>query len=392
MSYAADVITIFLSSPMDVASERSRIASIIQSWNQRNGQSRSLFFNMITWEDLVAPDIGDSPQNVINQQVGDDYDIFLGLMWSRFGTPTASANSGTEEEFERAVLRHRTGDKIAVSFLIKTADIPTKNLDGLQFSRVQDFKTKLTEIGCLYREFVDDSSLQHAVNLILDNYANKMSRSQIGEKSRRRFKESTTLMPAAEAPISETEDDGLFEVNDRIEELGKNFTDAMAEWSEHLASAGETAENVTGEINTLSIYGKPDPSDFRKAVNKMTVKMTGFAEWGKDKIEYIENIMDDISFNYMKLVELASDFKENEEDVNNSINELENLSSAILTTNSSMSEFIEALENLPRLSKPLNQANRKLIEIHTRLIAKNEIFRQNMIIILQQLNENRRAS
>lgn len=361
---------------------------MIQSWNQRNGQSRSLFFNMITWEDLVAPDIGESPQDVINQQVGNDYDIFLGVMWSRFGTPTASADSGTEEEFQRAVLRHRAGEEIGVSFLIKTADIPTRNLDGIQFSKVQDFRTTLTQIGCFYREFVDDSSLQHAVNLVLDNYANKLGRSQNGSVPNGSPKKLNSPAVPVAVQASDPDDDGLFEINDRIEEAGKSFTDAMAEWSQHLASSGQITENVTDEINTLSRYGKPDQADFRKAVNKVTVKMVDFADWGKDKIEFIENVMDKMSLNYMKLVEIAPDFQDSQDDINNSIHEIENLSEVILSANSSMNGFIKALENLPRLSKPLNQANRKLVEIHKRLISKNEIFRENMVVILQQLKDN----
>jgi methyl-accepting chemotaxis protein len=365
---------------------------MIQSWNQRNGRSRALFFNMITWEDLVAPDIGDSPQDVINQQVGDDYDIFLGVMWSRFGTPTTTADSGTEEEFERAVLRHRAGEEIAVSFLIKTADIPTKSLDGIQFSKVQDFRTKLTQMGCFYREFVDDSSLQHAVNLVLDNYANKMSRPQNGSAPSQKQTGIAQPNVALNVQVSELDDDGLFEVSDQIEHNGKNFTDAMTEWSQYLASAGEIAENVTEEINTLSRYGKPEQADFRKAVNKVTSKMTEFADWGKDKIEVVEIMMDEMSVNYMKLVEISSSFDESDEDISNSIKAIENLIDVMISTNVSMDEFIKALENLPKLSKPLNQANRKLVDIHKRLVAKNEIFRENLIVILDQLNDNNRRS
>ena len=45
---------------------------------------------------------GGEPEVLINDQIG-KYDIFLGVMWRRFGTPTGVAESGTEEEFRRAL-------------------------------------------------------------------------------------------------------------------------------------------------------------------------------------------------------------------------------------------------------------------------------------------------
>lgn len=38
---------------------------------------------------------------MINEQIG-DYDIFVGIMKHKFGSPTLYADSGTEEEFNRA--------------------------------------------------------------------------------------------------------------------------------------------------------------------------------------------------------------------------------------------------------------------------------------------------
>src|SRR3712207_9162732 len=46
---------------------------------------------------------GDGPQAVIDRQVSiADFHIFIGILWRRFGTPTARAGSGTEEEFQTA--------------------------------------------------------------------------------------------------------------------------------------------------------------------------------------------------------------------------------------------------------------------------------------------------
>ena len=48
--------------------------------------------------------MGSDPQQIINSQVSDEYDIFIGILWTRFGTPTERAGSGTEEEFSWSLL------------------------------------------------------------------------------------------------------------------------------------------------------------------------------------------------------------------------------------------------------------------------------------------------
>jgi hypothetical protein len=176
MSFDAKIINIFISSPGDVIDDRCTAISSIHKWNQRNGQSRRIFFNHLIWEDLVAPDIGKSGQDVINTQVGNSYDIFLGLMWSRFGTPTTDADSGTEEEFNRAVERYHKDQVVTISFLFKNSPIPQSILYLDQYSKVQGFKKIVSDSGCLYREYSDEISLAESINIILDRASNQMDK------------------------------------------------------------------------------------------------------------------------------------------------------------------------------------------------------------------------
>ena len=68
--------------------------------------------DLLRWETHTRPGIGQSAQDVINPQIGDDYDIFLGMFGIRFGTPTREWQSGTEEEFRRALSRFKRSDPI----------------------------------------------------------------------------------------------------------------------------------------------------------------------------------------------------------------------------------------------------------------------------------------
>jgi hypothetical protein len=91
---------VFVASPGDVASERRNLARIIGEVNQTHGGALGYSLDLLRWETHVAPGAG-RPQQVINDQIG-SYDLFIGMMWRRFGTPTGIAGSGTEEEYRIA--------------------------------------------------------------------------------------------------------------------------------------------------------------------------------------------------------------------------------------------------------------------------------------------------
>ncbi len=73
---------------------------VISELNLTHGPVLHYSLELKCWERNVAPGAG-RPQQVINDQIG-TYDIFVGIMWRKFGTPTGVAGSGTEEEFRRA--------------------------------------------------------------------------------------------------------------------------------------------------------------------------------------------------------------------------------------------------------------------------------------------------
>ena len=102
---------VFLASPGDVKEERGIVKKVIETYNQIHS-SDNIRLELLCWEDSTHPSFGDYPQDVVNSQIGDDYDVFIGILWSRFGTPTLEYKSGTEEEFYRAYERYNNGDDV----------------------------------------------------------------------------------------------------------------------------------------------------------------------------------------------------------------------------------------------------------------------------------------
>ena len=94
MSKKIDLIRIFVVGPEDVEEERQALAKVVQELNITLGDTSNVRLELLA-KSHVAPNIGAYPQAVINEQIGEDYDIFVGVLWKTFGTPTPRADSGT---------------------------------------------------------------------------------------------------------------------------------------------------------------------------------------------------------------------------------------------------------------------------------------------------------
>ena len=105
MSETIQRIRVFLASPGDVAAEREAVRRVATEINSTLGMDSGFVINVVGWETDVVPEYGGDPQGIINRRIAEmgQYELFVGIMWNRFGQPTPRAGSGSEEEFQRAV-------------------------------------------------------------------------------------------------------------------------------------------------------------------------------------------------------------------------------------------------------------------------------------------------
>ena len=163
-------LRIFIASPGDVSEERDIVSNVVVpeiqrifSDNQLLGNKQSIELESIRWETHAWPDVGDDAQDVINQEIG-NYDVLVGIMWRRFGTPTKRSGSGTGEEFERAYEYFRAYQKPKIMFYFRTAPFYTTAPSELaQFQKVVRFRSKLEKLGVLFWEY--SSPLQFERNV-----------------------------------------------------------------------------------------------------------------------------------------------------------------------------------------------------------------------------------
>jgi hypothetical protein len=108
-----------------------------------------LTLELLRWETHVAPDIGRPQQVVFDQLDPGDWDIFVGILWMRFGTKTGRIDpdtredyrSGTEEEFKEALSNRKSGGSgwPKIMFYRSVRSVDPLKIDVLQYGRVQEF-------------------------------------------------------------------------------------------------------------------------------------------------------------------------------------------------------------------------------------------------------------
>lgn len=144
-------IKILVSCPGDVASEKEHIKRLCKDFSDGNLGNSNITFTVLDWKDFIGR-YGVRPQEQLNVYFG-EYDVYIGILWKRFGTKPGSKNSddkenesGTEEEFHKAIENFETQGKPKIFFFIKEYDREARSKsEAEQLVKVYEFIEKQIE-------------------------------------------------------------------------------------------------------------------------------------------------------------------------------------------------------------------------------------------------------
>jgi hypothetical protein len=152
MSYIVNVYNVMLASPSDVIEELNIAKEVISEWNCVNSNSKNIVLLPINWEYNSFSSFGDRPQEIINNQLLKNADLLIGIFWTRIGTPTGKAISGTVEEIEEHI---KSGKPTMLYF--SNRKIEPSKIDDKQYKAVLDLKTEYQTKGVTHSfDSVDD--------------------------------------------------------------------------------------------------------------------------------------------------------------------------------------------------------------------------------------------
>ncbi|WP_313090678.1 hypothetical protein [Chryseobacterium flavum] len=350
--------SVLLSSPTDLESERNEIPHLIEELNKTYGKSNDVYFDLIKWETHSAPGITHSyTQQIINEDIGDEYDIFLGIIWKKFGTPTTLAESGTEEEFLRALKRFESGENIQILFYFKSESIPIDEIIPEQIIKIRDFKEKLRQKNILYWNFSNTDELINQLRIHLpkrtDNLLNN-SATEIQKVEKHTDSQNET---------TENENIGVLDFIIQFEDYMANANLAINNISEATSIIAEEFKNKTNELDKIKklpnfnknllagILGRTAKS-IDDYTNRLLLETPIYQDNFESAIKigsiYINNINKD-------------NLEENMTDLNTFLESVKNLKDNIPKAINGMDGFYNVIKDLPNLYSVFTKSKNKLL-------------------------------
>jgi len=139
----------FIASPSDTSRERILCDKIFEEINSGLGEIYKFRIESLKWEKDVRPTIKDKDgQSIIFDQIGDKFEIFIGIMNKKFGSPTPRAGSGTEEEFNEAYKRLKEKNNVEIIFYFNEEPPQTMSeINASELLKIEEFRKKLQPKG-----------------------------------------------------------------------------------------------------------------------------------------------------------------------------------------------------------------------------------------------------
>lgn len=144
MSYSANVYRILISSPSDVRDEVNIIFKEIYRWNDLYSEKEHIVLLPVRWETHSSSRLGGDPQDLLNQQIVDQCDALIGVFWTRLGTKTKNAESGTLEEIKRIGEQNKL-----IMLYFSDKNINPSEIDFSQYEMVKKLKTSYFKKGII---------------------------------------------------------------------------------------------------------------------------------------------------------------------------------------------------------------------------------------------------
>ncbi|MCJ7602996.1 MAG: DUF4062 domain-containing protein [Desulfobulbaceae bacterium] len=160
-------LKIFVSSPSGIEEEHKRVTNVIKDLNKRLDKFNCLLV-AIRFKD-IPPSAGKA-QEIIDREIG-NFDIFLGIMKDRFGTPVFDSQSGSQHEFELAYSSWQEKNEPEIMFYFcDQIDTPKYSEATEQLLKVQKFREEISS-RVLHKGYDNPDDFERKLSIDLEEIA-----------------------------------------------------------------------------------------------------------------------------------------------------------------------------------------------------------------------------
>jgi len=365
---------IFLASPSDVAEERKLIETSINELNITVCKTLNVRLDLIKWETHSYPSVGNYSQEVINDQIN-DYDFFIGIMWSKVGSPTPNSKSGTIEEFDIAYEKLKNGSDVKILFYFSDKPIPPSEIEPEQILQIKKFRSDLQQKGVYYYNYSKPEEFQSLIKLHISQHLNEVNSKRKIETA---FKqkvlksgENDIFNNNLETDLSDYEEYGLIEYLDIFKDSFADVESSLERLGNYLVELGTNISKRTEKINSFNALPFNTIKDIKKEIDKASNDMFDYVKRTNVEIPLFHE------YYYKGMEALSSALTIQEEDGMISYSDLKELSETLNNNYLIFNKTIEQIEGfklkvsvIPRVSVSIKMAKRKMDQTLDELISE----------------------
>ncbi|WP_227769592.1 DUF4062 domain-containing protein [Hymenobacter sp. 15J16-1T3B] len=356
-------ISIFLASPSDLQQERKAVAETVIELNGVLRTTMNVCLDLLTWETHSFPSVGEDAQDVINKQIGEDYDIFLGLMWSRFGSVTGRAGSGTEEEFNRAYDNHlKSSGKTKVMMYFGSKPIVFEDIDVDQIVKIKEFKKKTQDMGVLHSSFTDVDDLVRLLKLHLPHHIKEIidDDKPISINSMDEL-DGGKVEKVFDNPIELDVDMGYWDYQEVFQSNFSEIGIVMEALTEYLHELTSNMNDTTDKLNSLKERGNYKPTEVKLVISKFSKEIFHYVNKSKVEVSRFNELYTEGIDSLTKGFYIAdADYEMGIDEVRQLVSDLDETAAVVKSAAKSARGFKSKINNWPSVSKELNIAIRTL--------------------------------
>ncbi len=370
MARQEHVLTVFVASPSDVEIERGKLEDVICELNTTWSRELGVRLDLVRWETHAYPGFGMDAQDVINDQIPEDYDFFVGIMWCRYGTPTGRAGSGTVEEFKRAKARY-DADENSVQLMVyfKDEPIPPSQLDPSQLAEVNTFRNSLGGEGGLYWNF---TNIDHFEKLIRLHLARQVQAWKARSASIIATEDNDTIQNKTDNITEEydDDDDGILDLMEVFQDKFVDLNDIMQRMTTATEEVGAKMTARTDDLNALprDSKGNANPKDVKRIISKAASDLNQYSARIDAELPLFNDAMNTGMNSFIKATNMSVDLGNEAEDVQEGLDATIKLRNTLMTSKQSTVEFRESIASLPRMTTTLNKAKRGAVSTIDKLL------------------------
>ena len=216
----AKCVRIIIASPSDIKAERESIPRIFARWNSAH---KDVHLEPLMVEYGTVPEMGDHPQHILNRQLVEKGDLLIAIFWSKIGTPTPTAKSGTIEEI-REFIKIKGPKRVMVYFCCRPLPLSPSDIAPEEIQTLKDFKKEM-QTQCFYKEFANTDQFEALLYPDLDIIVPKLLNGELQAPDSKKTVLSQDAWYKTDHPDSRLQKPIHF--GNSFSEIAKNFSIRM---------------------------------------------------------------------------------------------------------------------------------------------------------------------